>query len=211
MARRSDTKQRLRRTAADLFRRHGYHGTGINRIVRESGAPAGSLYFHFPGGKAELASEAVAAAGREIGRGIESLLESSDDPAEAIGRVLDYLATDLRNSDFEHGCPVGTVALDAASTAEPVRLSCRAVFDEWAAIVATHLHAAGWSKHSAEADALVVVALIEGALLLARARRDTEPLEAVAQHVRRTLDRAPAHASDTDPKPTDGAPGVSGG
>jgi TetR/AcrR family transcriptional repressor of lmrAB and yxaGH operons len=179
--------------------------------VRESGAPAGSLYFHFPSGKAELASEAVTAAGHEIGRGIEFLLESSEDPAEAIGRMLDYLATDLRTSDFEHGCPVGTVALDAASAAEPVRLSCRAVFDDWAAIVADHLHEAGWGKRSAEADALVVVALIEGALLLARARRDTEPLEAVAQHVRSTLTGARPGPPDANRTPDEGAPDVSGG
>lgn len=189
----------MTQTAADLFRRRGYDGTGINLILRESGAPAGSLYFHFPGGKAELASEAVSAAGREIGRGIEYLLETSEDPAEAIGRVLDFLATDLRTSDFEHGCPVGTVALDVASEAEPVRLSCRAAFDEWAEIVATHLHAAGWDMASAQADALVVVALIEGALLLARARRDTEPLEAVARHVRRTL----AKGRSAAPTPSD--------
>jgi TetR/AcrR family transcriptional repressor of lmrAB and yxaGH operons len=157
--------------------------------VRESGAPAGSLYFHFPGGKAELASEAVSAAGHDIGRGIEHLLETSENPAEAIAQVLDYLASDLRASGFEHGCPVGTVALDVASASEPVRLSCRAVFDDWAAIVATHLSAAGWDEAPAKADALVVVALIEGALLLARARRDTKPLAAVAQHVRRTLGR----------------------
>jgi TetR/AcrR family transcriptional repressor of lmrAB and yxaGH operons len=181
----------VRRTAAELFRRQGYHATGVSQIVQESGAPSGSLYFHFPGGKTELAIEAVTAAGRDIGRGIDYLLESSDDVAEAVGRVLDYLVGDLRDSDYEHGCPVGTVALDTASTSEPIRLACRAIFDDWATKVSARLQAAGWIKKAADEDALVVVALIEGALLLARARRDTEPLEAMARHVRTKLTKPP--------------------
>ena len=103
VAPRGETKRHVRRTAADLFRRYGYHGTGVNQILDESGAPAGSLYFHFPGGKAELATEAVTVAGNEIGRGIEYLLESSDDVAEAVGRAIDFLAVDLGESDYEHG------------------------------------------------------------------------------------------------------------
>ncbi len=187
MAPRGESRKRLRSTAAELFRRQGYHGTGISQIVRESGAPSGSLYFHFPGGKTELAIEAVTVAGEEIGHGIEYLLESSDDVGEAVGRVLDYLAGDLRDSGYEHGCPVGTVALDAASTSEPIRLACRAIFDDWAALVSARLQATGTGKAAADTQAMVVVALIEGALLLARARRDVEPLEAVADHVRATL------------------------
>jgi len=184
----------VRRTAAELFRRQGYHGTGVSQIVEESGAPSGSLYFHVPGGKTELAIEAVTAAGRDIGRGIEYLLESSEDVAEAIERVLDYVAGDLRDSDYEHGCPVGTVALDTASTSEAIRLACRTIFDDWAAKVSVRLRAAGWGKKAADDEALVVVALIEGALLLARARRDTDPLEAMARHVRTTLTKPPARS-----------------
>ena len=188
---RGETKKRVRRTAAELFRRYGYHGTGVNQILDESGAPAGSLYFHFPGGKTELATEAVTAAGNEIGRGIEYLLESSDDVAEAVGRVVDFLATDLRHSDYEHGCPVGSVALDVASTSEPIRVACRKVFDDWTARIARRLRTAGWGKKAAVEEALVIVSMIEGALLLARARRDIEPLNAVASHVRATLINAP--------------------
>lgn len=191
MAARGETRSHLRRTAAELFRRQGYHATGINQVVQESGAPSGSLYFHFPGGKAELAIEAVTAAGREIGQRIDYLLESSDDVAEAIGRVLDYLVGDLRESNYEHGCPVGTVVLDVASTSEPIRLACCTIFDDWATKVSARLQAAGWVKKAADEEALVVVALIEGALLLARAKRDTEPLEAAARHVRTKLTRPP--------------------
>lgn len=174
-------------TASELFRRQGYHGTGLNQILSESGAPAGSLYFHFPGGKAELAVEAVGTAGGEIGQGIEFLLQSSDSVAEAVARVIAYLADDLRGSGYERGCPVGTVVLEAASSSEPIRLACEAVFADWGAKIAARMRAAGWTPKAAKREALVVVALIEGALLLSRARRDTAPLEAAGHHVRSTL------------------------
>ncbi|MGH8878596.1 MAG: TetR/AcrR family transcriptional regulator, partial [Stackebrandtia sp.] len=58
----SDTRQRLVAAAAELLQRQGYHGTGMAQIVAESGAPRGSVYFLFPGGKEELAAEAIEAA-----------------------------------------------------------------------------------------------------------------------------------------------------
>jgi AcrR family transcriptional regulator len=190
MAPRGESKKRTLRTAAELFRRQGYNGTGLNQIVAESGAPKGSLYFHFPSGKSELAVEAVAGSGRAIGNAIGQILESSEDVAEAIGRVIDFIAADLRHSDYAHGCPVGSVAVDVASTSETIRTACREIFDEWQATVARRLQKAGWDEEAAAADALVVVSLLEGALVLARSRRDTAPFDAVARHVRSSLTRA---------------------
>jgi TetR/AcrR family transcriptional repressor of lmrAB and yxaGH operons len=187
MTPRGESKKRALRTAAELFRRQGYNGTGLNQIVAESGAPKGSLYFHFPGGKSELAVEAVTASGRAVGNAIGRVLESTDDAAEAIGRVIDFIAADLRHSDYQHGCPVGSVAVDVASTSEPIRTACREIFDEWQATIARRLEKSGWDEQAASDDALVVVSLLEGALVLARSRRDTAPFDAVARHVRVTL------------------------
>jgi TetR/AcrR family transcriptional repressor of lmrAB and yxaGH operons len=187
MAPRGDSRKRTLRTASELFRRQGYSGTGLNQILDESGTPKGSLYFHFPGGKTELAVQAVTGSGRAIGKAIGQVLESTDDAAEAIGRVIDFIAADLRHSDYAHGCPVGSVAVDVASTSEEIRAACQTIFDEWTATIAGRLQAAGWDEQAAFDDALVVVSLLEGALVLARSRRDTAPFDAVARHVRATL------------------------
>ena len=173
--------------AVDLFRRQGYHGTGLNQLLDESGAPRGSLYFHFPGGKTELAVDAVTTAGQAIGAGIQRMLEVTDDAAEAIAKIVEFIAADLRRSNWERGCPVATVALDTASSSEPIRLACRTIFDDWVGTVAHRLRTAGWDAASAAEDALVVASAIEGALILARARRDSAPLDAVAHHIRTTL------------------------
>src|ERR687898_2195200 len=109
-----ETRERMIRAAAGLFRRRGYDGTGLNEILERSGAPRGSLYFHFPGGKEELAVAAITEVGTTLGSGMEALLTSSDDAGEGIARVIDFLADDLERSDFRGGCPIAAVTLDGA-------------------------------------------------------------------------------------------------
>jgi TetR/AcrR family transcriptional regulator, lmrAB and yxaGH operons repressor len=187
VAGRGETKRRILETASELFRRRGYHGTGLTQVIDESGAPRGSLYFHFPGGKQQLAVSAVDASGRAIGRGIEYLLDSGEDVGEAIARVVEFVAADLRDSRWERGCPVGTVAMDATLTSEPIRAVCSEIFSEWVGFVERRLVATGWNATEAREQALLAVSAIEGALMLAKAQRDTEPLDAVARQLRASL------------------------
>ena len=169
------------RTAASLFRAQGYHATGLNQVLAEGGLPKGSLYFHFPGGKEQLAVESMRRSGEELGSGIAAALASTADPAAALERVLALLGEHLVATDFREGCPVATVALDAAAQSEPIRAACAGVYDSWQELVAQHLRAAGLPD--ADGLATVLVAAVEGAVLLARTRRDITPLHAVGTHL----------------------------
>src|ERR1700716_2114518 len=80
------------RATGKLLRRQGYDATGVNEIVARSGAPKGSLYFHFPGGKEELALEAMRREGAQLRGSIAAVMRSSEDPGEALGRLIDALA-----------------------------------------------------------------------------------------------------------------------
>lgn len=174
---------------AELLRNQGYDGTGMSKVLEESGAPRGSLYFHFPGGKNQLAREAVETEGATIARGIELLLSSSDDVAEAVGRVVEYLAGDLERSGYRRGCPVAAVTLDSAISSEPVREACAEAFDRWQRLIEARLRRAGWSAATASEEAILVLSAIEGGLTLARAQRDPAPLHAVARRLRSSLTR----------------------
>ncbi|TQM81384.1 TetR family transcriptional regulator [Saccharothrix saharensis] len=181
MPRRTDTRQRVVRTAADLFRAQGYHATGINQVLAEGGAPKGSLYFHFPGGKEQLAVEAVTLAGNELCDALAAVLDSEPDSAKALAQALELLGRDLLASDFRSGCPVATVALDAASDSEPIRAACADVYARWQRLIA--------ARTGDEDVATVVLAAIEGALLLARTRRSLDPLHAVGARLSAFLGR----------------------
>ncbi len=169
------------RTAAELFRAQGYHATGLNQVLSEGGAPKGSLYFHFPGGKEQLAVEAVGLAGSDLRDALTAVLAAEPDPAKALSQALELLGRQLLASDFRSGCPIATVALDAAADSEPIRVACEEVYTSWQAVIAGHV--------GDEDLATVVLAAIEGALLLARTRRSLDPLHAVGARLGALLGR----------------------
>lgn len=188
MPRVTDTRQRLLDTSATLFRRRGYTATGLKQIASAGAAPIGSMYHFFPGGKEQLGAEAIARSGRRYDRLIDLVFERSADVADAITTWFRLASDALRRSDYADGCPIATVALEAASTSEPLRIACAAVFDSWLTKITDELVAAGHDPQRARALANFALASLEGAIVLARAGRSTEPLrltgEVVAEAVR---------------------------
>lgn len=172
-------------TAAALFRTQGYHATGLNQLTTAGGAPKGSLYFHFPGGKEQLAAEALTASGEQVRERFEALLETAPSAADGIDAIVADLAANLAESGFRNGCPLSNVALDAGPGSEPIRLACAAGFGSWSDLLSRYLVAQG--IHSTTLPAFIL-ASIEGAILLAKTERDTAPLHAVARHLRAAVE-----------------------
>ncbi|HSV40581.1 MAG TPA: TetR/AcrR family transcriptional regulator [Nocardioidaceae bacterium] len=182
MAQRGVTRTKVLATARLLFQRQGYHATGVNQILEEADAPKGSLYFHFPGGKQQLATEAVTLGAQELGELIDAVIDDAPDPASAVRTIADLLAKQLEDSDFLDGCPITTVALEAGGS-DPIRDACRAGYDRWLISIADAFVGAGLRRIEATELAMVVLSTIEGGLLLARTRRDAALLRTVAAHV----------------------------
>jgi len=176
------TRKKLVDATAALLRRQGYHATGLSEIVAESGAPRGSLYFHFPGGKDELARAALLASAAEWRARIDAATRDARDLGEAIDATVALLADDLESSGWDNGCPVAAVALEA--TSEPVRGAVQEHFESWLDIVAARLVAVGVAASPARQLATVTLSALEGALLLARVTRSRAPLVAVGQALR---------------------------
>lgn len=164
---------------AALLRRQGYYGTGVNEIVIRSGAPKGSLYFHFPGGKEELAAAAMAHSGEQLRSAIAGVLAPEVPLGKALRRLVDSLAADLERSEYRNGCPIATATLEAATASESIRVTADDVFTSWLDVLTERFVTSGLDPQTASRRATLVLSAIEGALILARARRDIEPLAAI--------------------------------
>ncbi|WP_245667197.1 TetR/AcrR family transcriptional regulator [Leptospira tipperaryensis] len=162
----------------------GYNGTGLNEIVESSGSPKGSIYFHFPGGKEDLAAEAITTSGREMGTMLKALLHSSKSPLTGVGAIFKALERKLIETDFNQGCPVATTASETASQSNPVNEACRTVFAEWNGELEDYFVRMGWEKKKAAALATPILCLLEGAILLSRTNRDPGPMRAAAKTVK---------------------------
>ena len=181
------TKQKLVDATAVLLRRQGYHATGLSAIVDQSGAPRGSLYFYFPGGKDELAVAALDQAGAFWRARLEAAVAGATDLGTAIDSVVKVLADDLAASSWENGCPVAAVALE--STSDAVHAAVQRHYTRWLDDIATRITAFGLAKPAAKQLALVALAAIEGALLLAKVQRSKQPLLAVGAALRAMVPR----------------------
>jgi TetR/AcrR family transcriptional regulator, lmrAB and yxaGH operons repressor len=181
------SREAFMRATGKLLRRQGYGATGLNEIVAASGAPKGSLYFHFPDGKESLAVAAMTRQAELLRDAIAALLRSSDDVAEAIANVLDALAVGLERSDYQDGCPLATVALELSAQSDPVRDAAADGFNSWLEQIEQRLLAAGMTETGAARKALLLLSAIEGALVLARARRDLAPFAALRAELQSML------------------------
>ena len=181
-----DSRQRIIETTARLLWSQGFRATGMNQIVDESNTPRGSIYFHFPDGKEQLAAEALRSAGAAMTANIREALAHRN-AATAIRKFVESYAHEMEESNFHHGCPVATVALEASTTSAAIREVCEQVFGEWEDLLAKRLERDGFRKKEARKFASVILSALEGAMILCRARRTTEPLRCVADHLTSAL------------------------
>ena len=164
--------------SAELFRRQGFAGTGVKQIVAEASAPFGSLYHFFPGGKEQLGEEVIRSSGAIYGQLLEAFYEPGKDPVAATRNFFAAAAQTLRESDYADACPIATVALEVSSTNEPMRQACADVFDGWIDGATERLIEAGLTRKRSRELAFSLIGALEGAFVLSRALRSTEPLEA---------------------------------
>src|SRR3954468_23532554 len=177
------TKDRLLDASGELFRRQGYAGTGIKQILAEAGAPFGSLYHHFPGGKEQLGAEAIRRSGYLYGQLFPAIVGPAPDLLTGIGDFFAGAAQTLVETDYADACPIATVALEISSTSEPMREACADVFEGWLRGATARFVEEGIAEARARELAILFVAALEGAFVLARALRSTEPLQAAGDAV----------------------------
>jgi AcrR family transcriptional regulator len=187
--RKSDSRERMVASAAALLGERGAASVSIDRVLAHSGAPRGSVYHHFPGGRTQLIDEAVVFAGDFIAGLIESAMESPD-PLDAVDAFFTMWRERLVRSDFRAGCPVVAVAVETDDDApEPAR-SAAAAFARWQEALTALLLRHDLPEERARRLAAFVVAAVEGAVVLCRAEGSTAPLDAADAEIHDLLELA---------------------
>jgi TetR/AcrR family transcriptional repressor of lmrAB and yxaGH operons len=182
MTNRSDARQRAIDTAERLFRAQGYAATGLTQILIESGAPKGSFYFHFPGGKDELAHAALNAYGTRVEQGLMALASRhADDPAGFVLAICRSAAAEMQASGWNNGCLAQNLASELAPSDPAMADAVAAIFRRWTSVIGASLMPNPDSPRAdAERRGTALLAALEGARTLARVLRKPTPFDAVA-------------------------------
>ena len=185
-------RDRIVCSAATLVRERGVHGVGLRQIVAHADGPRGSLQRYFPGGKTQLITEALQLVGAEVLGETESRLVEATTLAEAIDAIFAPWHRVLVESHFTMGCPIAATIIDAGGDDE-LRREARDLLEQWRDAVHAVLVTYGVQESTAQDDASVLLAALEGALILSRANRSTAPLDTVQRFFTTSLTRSAAN------------------
>ncbi len=189
------TRERLVEVSGELFRAQGYNGTGVKQIVANADAQLGSLYHHFPGGKAQLGAEAIRVSGALYEQLIPAVFDSAPNLVTGVRMFFAGAAAHLIETDFADACPIATVALEVSSSSETLRAACADVFESWIAAGSELYHGTRLSDARARELTIALLCALEGAFVLARALRTTEPLSIAGETVAQAVETALAEAA----------------
>jgi len=167
------TREKLIEAAITLMRRSGLSGAGINEIVRESGAPKGSVYHFFPGGKQQIVKEGLTQYSERVAAFIDSTLSGKRKPGEKVKALFNAFAERIELGEFRHSCPVGTVCLDLDSELEGLRFVVATAFDQY--VDAIEAHFPFQDRRRAKSFAGLLLTAIEGAYIRGRADGSSMP------------------------------------
>ncbi len=184
----SDARANILLTMARLIEKQGYHATGVNEIIRESGAPKGSVYYYFPEGKEQIGAEAILESGKVIAGRLRGLLDQFPSPAEAVQRFLIRMAENMESSGFGSGSPLTTASIETAMTSEPINQACRDAFELILSAFKDKFLAGGCTEIQATELALYVTTVVEGGILMSRTYHQAEPLRLAARHLQTYLE-----------------------
>ena len=177
----NSTRHKLIDAMRDALQRRGLHGIGLNEILSSAGAPKGSLYYHFPGGKSELAVAAIEHASEGIERFFERVFARHDDPLVALQEWLGAAARQLEETGFERGCPLATVALETTGDDTSIRAALASSFNRIRTALTERLQEDGFAPHRAGQLAALIVSTYEGGLVQSRVAGSSQPLREASE------------------------------
>jgi TetR/AcrR family transcriptional regulator, lmrAB and yxaGH operons repressor len=178
---RGGTRNNMLVSAAEVMRERGAAGVTIDEVLTRSGAPRGSVYYHFPEGRNQILTEALRYAG-------DSITATIDDAADQGAKVLvrkfvEYWERVLADNDFNAGCPVVAAAIGSADDELQLTAEAGEIFGGWRRALTRAFFADGFDESDAASLAVMSIAALEGAVVLCRSTRSAGPLRDVAEQL----------------------------
>jgi TetR/AcrR family transcriptional regulator, lmrAB and yxaGH operons repressor len=183
----SNAREQILQTTCALLEKQGFHGTGLNEIVKESGAPKGSLYYYFPDGKDQITAEAVLHSGQSTAERIRAGLAASSSASKSVYDFVLNIADNVELSGFAAGSPLTAVAMETATKSERINQACREAYGALQEAFREKLLECGFTKIQAEELSTFITASIEGGIILSRTYHTAEPLRSVGRQLKALL------------------------
>jgi TetR/AcrR family transcriptional repressor of lmrAB and yxaGH operons len=178
---RCDTRIKMLVSAAQVMRERGPAGVTIDEVLARSGAPRGSVYYHFPDGRNQILTEALRYSG-------DSITAMIDDAAGWGARALlrefvEFWERLLTEGDFAAGCPVVAAAIGSDDGDPKLSAEAGAILGRWCTALTRAFGTDGFDGDAAASLAVMSMAALEGAIVLSRSTRSTDPLHQVGEQL----------------------------
>jgi TetR/AcrR family transcriptional regulator, lmrAB and yxaGH operons repressor len=187
--------------ARRLFREHGYFGTALSDVVTESAAPRGSIYFHFPGGKEELATEVAVVHAADAIAHINRAAGTTRTAAQLLEAVMGRFRDELVASNYREGCAVAPIVIESTPASAQLSDVTRRGFQDLIATLAARLTEKNIPHRRAVQLATSALTSMEGALILGRVLRSPEPFDIAIAELAASAKAAAASAEASTSAP----------
>jgi TetR/AcrR family transcriptional regulator, transcriptional repressor for nem operon len=185
------TRKRIIEAAAPIFNQCGYEGSSLNALMEATGLKKGGIYRHFAS-KEELAAEAFDYTWEAAWK---ARLLHVDEKANGINKLKQLITNFVeRRSPVPGGCPVLNTAVDADDGNAILRSRVGKALRSWTSRLQAYVEEAQQQRDArAGIDpkdvATLIVASLEGALMMSRIQRSDEALRRIQSHLNEYLDR----------------------
>jgi TetR/AcrR family transcriptional repressor of lmrAB and yxaGH operons len=173
--------------ALSLLQKQGYAATSWRELVKEGGTPWGSNYHFFPGGKEELATEALAFYQKKFKENFEVISANNPRPGDMVKSWFDITATEFEGLNYQAGCPVAGVAINTVPMSDSLSAVCLETMEKWTFYLAQKFTTDRIDQDRALFLAKIVLICFEGALITSRISQSAEGLRMTGEFLAKLL------------------------
>jgi TetR/AcrR family transcriptional regulator, lmrAB and yxaGH operons repressor len=182
-----DTKLQIIDISLPLFQQKGYKSVGVTEIIKACNISKGSFYHHFPNGKEELLIACLQSISEVITTHIKDIFKQSPTTKEATQAMIEILVSNFEQEGTISGSTITSIVSEMGSLSDPVRDVCSDLYLKMQTIYVSKLEEDGFSKQIANSIAVMMIASIEGAIMLCLTQKSSQPLRVISRELQKVL------------------------